>query len=230
MRPLIIVNHRPQTPRAPRRPPAPPAFLTVITPLRGHPQSQPRMTTAERGLRAKTIITLFTRGAKTSITPPHPPRHPTSPLSCPPPLHHHCQALHVLRTPPLTALPLPTHSAETVHLPTVLLPQIPPILPAAVSSQVLRILHQAPSHRQSLDFPSSLIGRSSLRRHNNLTLSLTPLERARHAENLCKGHLSEPSEQCFTSTALSAWYAYGLAHFSVSDRVSAIGLRRRGSL
>jgi hypothetical protein len=158
MRPLIIVNHRPLTTRALKRLSTPPAFLTAITPLRGRRQSRTQMTTTERGLRARTIITLFTHGAKTSITRQHPPRHPTSPPSCLPPLRRQCPALHALRTPPPPALPLQTPSVETVYPPTALLAQIPPILPPVVSPQAPRILQQAPSQRQSLDFPSPLIG------------------------------------------------------------------------
>ena len=141
-RPLIIVNHRPQTPRALRRPLAPPAFQTVTILLRDHPQSQPRMTTTGRSLRARTIITPFTQGAKTLITPRHPPRHLTNRFSCLPPPHPRCPAPHALRTS-LTALTPPTLSVGTVHLPTVLLAQISPILPAAVSPKSPPIPQQA---------------------------------------------------------------------------------------
>lgn len=231
MRPLIIVNHRPRTPRAPRRPPALPVFLNAIIPLRGHRQSQPRMTTTERGLRARKIITLFTQGAKTSITPQLPPRHLTSLPSCRPPPHPHCQALHVSRTLHPTALPLPTPSVETVHLPTVLLAQISPILPAVVSPRVPRILRQALFHRQSPDFPSPSIGRSSLQLDNNPSSSFNLLGRARHVGSQCRGHLSGLSERCFISIASSVWYAPDSSSpFAVSDRIFVPGLRRRSSL
>ena len=196
IRPLIIVNHRPQTPRALRRPPAPPAFRTVTTPLRDHPQSQPQMTTTGRSHRARTIITLLTQGAKTSITRQHPPRHLTSHFSYLPPPHPRCPAQHALRMSQ-TVLPPLTLSDETVHLPTVLQTQIFPILPAVVSPQAPPTLQQALSQRQSLDFPSPLIRPSSLQRDNNLLFPLNPLERARHVESRCKEHLSGPSEQFF---------------------------------
>jgi len=197
MRPLIIVNHRPPTTRALRRPPPLPASLTVTSPLPDHRPSQPQMITRGQGLRARTISTLLTRGAKTSITRQYPPRHPTNPPSCLQRPHLHSQALRVSRTIPLPVQPPPTPSVETVHLPTVLLAQIPPVLSAVVSPQASHTPQQVPSQRQSLDFQSPSIGRPSLRLDNNLVLPLNPVERARHVENLCKEHLSGPSEQCF---------------------------------
>ena len=213
MQPLIIVNHRPQTTRAPRRPPSSPAFPTVITPLRDRQQTLTRMNTTGRGLRARTIITPFTQGAKTSITPQHPPRHPTGrPFYLQAP-HLRCPALHASQTLLLPVWPPPTPSVEIVHLPTVLLAQICPILPAVFSPQVPRIPQQALSQRQFLDFPSLLIGCSSLPHDNNLVFWLYSTGRARHAESPCRGRLSEPSERYFISIASSVWFVFGLALF-----------------
>jgi len=172
MRALIIVNHRPQTSRALRCPLAPPAFLTVTTPLRDHRPSQTQMISTGQGPRARTTTTRLVQGAKTSITRQHPPRHPTNRLTCLRPPRLQCPALHALRTSPPQALPLPTPSVGTAHLPTVLLAQIPQILPAVSSPQVPHTPQQAASQRQSLDFQSPPIGRSSPRRDNDLALSL----------------------------------------------------------
>ena len=161
MRPLIIVNHRPQTTRAPRRPPALPAFLTVTTPLRDHRPSQIRMISTGRGLHARTIITLLTQGAKTSITRQHRPRHLTSRLSPFRPLHPQCPAPRALRTPRLPAWPPQTPDVETVHPPTALLAPIPPIPSALFTLQVSHTPQQAPFQRQSLDFQPPSIGHSS---------------------------------------------------------------------
>ena len=165
-----------------------------------------------RSHHARTIITLLTQGAKTSITRQHPPRHLTSRFSCLPPPHPRCPALHALRMSQ-TVLPPPTLVVETVHLPTSLPIRIFPILPAVVSLQVPPTPQQALPQRQSLDFPSPLLRPSSPQRDNNLLLPLIPVERARHVENRCKEHLSGPSEQFFISTASSAWYVSGPAPF-----------------
>ena len=172
MRPLIIVNHRLQTTRALRCPPAPPVFLTVTTPLRDHRPSQTQMISTGQGLRARTTTTRFAQGAKTSITRQHPPRHPANRPTCLRPPRLQCPVLHVLRTLLPQAPPLQTPNVGTAHLPTVLLAQMPPILPAVFSPQAPRTPQQAASQRQSLDFQSPPIGRSSLRRDNNLALSL----------------------------------------------------------